>query len=348
MASRDFTGKTVASQATSQDDNSPVGVTKRGDSPPLPSHEHQKTIADLPNELLIRIFEYLDTPPASTSLEELKLEPRLDLTASPVTPLKNVACVSTLWREAVLPILFRHAQVVTLETETIAGNVATYFEEFLHFLIEKNLQKAVLSFALVCSNKDFLTSAYSAVSISYLSGIWGKLFNVLDPDDVLIVASVEAMAFLTACGINLDARDFFDAPCQYLRLSRPSRPRVEVGQTSTSNVEDSLEGLRDHTSKHTMAKKPVDLWSRTEEEEKVTTTGLYELHIEQAEAVIPDDADILESQSRADAEELFKRPWTKLLLNEGSSLKVFARPDFWEFEPPSVSVPSPLPLPTKV
>lgn len=338
----------MAFQAIFQDENSPMGVTKRGDSPPLPSHEHQKTIADLPNELLIRIFEYLDTFPASTSLEELKLEPRLDLTANNVTPLKNVSLVSTLWREAVLPILFRHVQVVTPQQEPRPGSVATYFEEFLTFLVEKNLQKAVLSFALVCSNKDFSSSTYSAVSINYFRGTWGKLFAVLDPDDVLVVASVEAMGFLTACGINLDARDFFDAPCQYLRLSRASRPRVEVGQTPIDNVEDSLEGLRGHTSKHTTVEKPVDLWSRTEEEEKVTTASLDELHIEQAEAVIPDDAETSESQSRADAEELFKRPWTKLLLNEGSSLKVFARPDFWEFEPPSVSIPSPIPIPTEV
>lgn len=58
----------------------------------------------LPEELVLHIFSFLDSTPPS----ELKArqEPSLDLTTSSNTLLKNVCCVSKLWRRVALPILF--------------------------------------------------------------------------------------------------------------------------------------------------------------------------------------------------------------------------------------------------
>lgn len=60
----------------------------------------------LPEELQLRILEYLDAAPPS----ELKArhEPSLNLTLSSSHPLKNVSAVSKNWRRISLPLLFEH------------------------------------------------------------------------------------------------------------------------------------------------------------------------------------------------------------------------------------------------
>ena len=319
--------------STSQDDNSPTNVTTRGHCSQL---YERKTIADLPNELLIRIFHHLHAPPASSAQDALYLEPRLDMTVNAVAPLKTVSLVSALWREAALPILFKHAQLVAPRAETSPGAVAAYFDDFLTFFTDNKLQKAVLSITLICSNKDFSLSTYSLKSIKHFTKLWGNIFSVLDPDDVLVIASVEALGFLTACSVNLDARDFFDAPYQYLKLSRPSRARGEVGSDAIVGTSHESEKY-DNGPSLTGQQKPMELWPRAEEEKKSATGGFGDLHIEPVKISAPDDIEAQSNLEFADASELFRRPWTKLLLNEGSLLKIFARPDFWEFETPSVS-----------
>lgn len=63
----------------------------------------------LPEELRLRILEYLDAAPPS----ELKArhEPNLNLTVRPSHPLKNVSTLSKDWRRITLPVLFDHACV---------------------------------------------------------------------------------------------------------------------------------------------------------------------------------------------------------------------------------------------
>lgn len=64
---------------------------------------------DIPEEVLLQIFEYLDTTPPS----ELKSrqEPNLELTSSHDRPLKNVCCTSKVWRRIALPLLFKCARL---------------------------------------------------------------------------------------------------------------------------------------------------------------------------------------------------------------------------------------------
>lgn len=62
---------------------------------------------DLPEELQLYTFEFLDNPPPS----ELKVrhEPSLNLAKSAQHDLKNISYVSKRWRRIVLPLLFKHA-----------------------------------------------------------------------------------------------------------------------------------------------------------------------------------------------------------------------------------------------
>ena len=62
---------------------------------------------ELPEELQLHVFEYLDSVPPS----ELKArqEPSLDLTYSINHPLKDISLVCKRWRRIVLPLLYKHA-----------------------------------------------------------------------------------------------------------------------------------------------------------------------------------------------------------------------------------------------
>lgn len=73
------------------------------------------SVGDLPEELLVHIFDYLD----SIAPSELKLrqEPGLGLSRNPVkVALKSASVVSKPWRRVALPLLFSHASL-RLDTE---------------------------------------------------------------------------------------------------------------------------------------------------------------------------------------------------------------------------------------
>lgn len=61
----------------------------------------------LPEELQLRILEYLDSLPPSEA--KARLEPSPKLTSAKDRPLKNTSCLSKHWRRVALPLLFRHA-----------------------------------------------------------------------------------------------------------------------------------------------------------------------------------------------------------------------------------------------
>ena len=65
------------------------------------------TVAKLPVELLVHIFEYLDSAPASA--QKTRHEPSPHLPRSTEHYLKDISCVSRRWRRIVLPLLFKHA-----------------------------------------------------------------------------------------------------------------------------------------------------------------------------------------------------------------------------------------------
>jgi hypothetical protein len=65
-------------------------------------------ISRLPEELLLQILTYLETPPPS--LTNARQEPSLKLTVTPHKPYKQSSCVSKLWRRVTLPLLFKHVR----------------------------------------------------------------------------------------------------------------------------------------------------------------------------------------------------------------------------------------------
>ncbi|KAL2353601.1 hypothetical protein BJ546DRAFT_103675 [Cryomyces antarcticus] len=64
---------------------------------------------ELPDELLLQVIDYLDAEPPSFS--RLTQEPNLNLTVSGDCPLKALSTVSKVWRNLVLPVLFKHVRL---------------------------------------------------------------------------------------------------------------------------------------------------------------------------------------------------------------------------------------------
>jgi hypothetical protein len=68
-----------------------------------------KTIQDIPEELLLQVFGYLES--ASPSELKSRREPSLSLTDETEAPLKAISQASKRWRRIVLPLLFRYARL---------------------------------------------------------------------------------------------------------------------------------------------------------------------------------------------------------------------------------------------
>lgn len=71
------------------------------------------TIASLPEEILLTVFEYLDSP--APSQLKARLEPTLQLTSDDENEhhiLKSISQVSHLWRRITLPLLFRYSRIL--------------------------------------------------------------------------------------------------------------------------------------------------------------------------------------------------------------------------------------------
>ena len=270
------------------------------------------SIHTLPNELLLLIFGHLDGPQPSASHLAVYDEPRFDLTQSGITDLKSISCVSKRWREAVLPVLFRHPQLIITDTKTNGDKLPSEIKLFFHFITQHRLCQAITTFTLICYNQNF-KSIYNRDTSHVLSNFWTSLFGVIDPIDLLIVAPSQALGFLTACPVNVDDSWCFDCPCQYLRLQR--RPTRQVGERTPDPDRDSDQ---ETTSI------PTPYLTPNVYGELPNPVGFYE-----------EDP---EENVFADASVLFDRPWSKLLLNEGSFIRAYATDEFWTRQPPSVCV----------
>lgn len=67
------------------------------------------TIASLPEELLIEVFEYLDRPPPSEL--NARKEPTLSVTSSPHQDIKHISLTCKPWRRIVLSLLHKYSQL---------------------------------------------------------------------------------------------------------------------------------------------------------------------------------------------------------------------------------------------
>jgi len=239
------------------------------------------TINSLPNELLVNIFDYFDIPPPSSSTAAIHDEPAFGLTNSNIKDLKNCSSVSNRWRQATLPLLFKHPRLC-IPCDNGKIYLDTFVKPLNAFISEHSLSDIVRTFTLVVYKEEIYSSRGERKDYA---NFWRLVLSVIDPLELLIIAPVKALSSLTACPLTLADEWNIDSPCHYLRLQRPAAPVCDA-LPSPQPAEGSYR------------------------------PGKEEFHRSQI---------------------LQLRPWTALLLNEGSFIKAYSTYEFWIRKPPSVT-----------
>ena len=295
----------------------------------------QLTIASLPNELLSTICEFLEGPqPSAAALHD---EPHFELTKSKTATVKAASCVSRRWRDVTMPLLFKHAQFTVKQPKEKRETFSTQIQPFFDFVRKFSLEKIIISLTLLIHDdkiSDWPDDPHSLYSFAFF---WQTLFRIVDPVELLIVAPAQALGYLASCHVFLGDVWCFDCPCQYLRLQRPPH---SLRQTPSVERDVSPSQYKSADLGHKVVKPGS----------KSVVTGSISMHEDFERSDLNneqvDDKEQSSDQFRrdtsdvvsADTSELFQiRPWSNLLLNEGSFIRAYATYEFWLRQPPSVS-----------
>jgi hypothetical protein len=290
------TGPAGASAATLAPQLQPLSLRAADNKPPVEL---------LPNELLADIFEFLDSPKPSSSESVLHDEPHFNLTKSNNAPLKAASCVSKRWRRGTIPLLFKHAQLVVEEKKTPWSTLDESIQPFFDFVGEHQLRRIVQSFTLIVHEQKLANIVNEQEISQGFFSFWGRLFQVIDPQELLVVAPVLALGPLTNCRVYLEDAWNFDCPCHYLRLQIP--PEASTRIVKAPKEQQMLPKSPNEDAQASGPAAPLSTLVK-EEPEELPKVSLWKI-----------------------------RPWKSLLLNEGSFIRAYATYEFWQRQPPSVS-----------
>lgn len=163
----------------------------------------------LPEELLLSIFEFLDSEPPSVI--KSRQEPSLDITSSNIHSLKDLSLVSRSWRRIALPVLFRYSRLC-LDEPGGAGSL----DDFLDFSRNNDLH---ITSIVTLTSKD-------SINPDNTPDFWPPLLEGTNPSRIVIVAPPADVARLTECTIDLSTEWAFqemDYHSLELRCDPPPR-----------------------------------------------------------------------------------------------------------------------------
>ncbi|KAI5925193.1 hypothetical protein F4810DRAFT_92878 [Camillea tinctor] len=253
----------------------------------------------VPPEILLHIFEFLDGPaPSEISLHDQPSDNMLHAESDESRPLKTVSLVNKTWRALVLPSLFRHV----LWRPKISSLSAFTLNPIplLRFIEENRLDHSLVSFTLLINFFDLEADAYMItpkVRPSDLEWLWDQIFSVIDPLRFTIIARPTTLAALLSRMLFLVDAWSFDIPYHILSLARTERdPPGKV-----------LPNEHIKTAESSAADRSAAAINYAARPRKPPTCPLFTV-----------------------------RPWTSLLLNEGSSIKVYRTYEFFLRRPPSI------------
>ncbi|KAI0003906.1 hypothetical protein F4779DRAFT_601171 [Xylariaceae sp. FL0662B] len=265
----------------------------------------------IPLEVLLNIFHFLDGPaPSEVHLHDQPSDSMLDVTAELPNKLKSVSLVCKTWRSLVLPDLFRHIlwrpKLSSLSAFTLNPI------PLLRFLVDNRLDRRVITFTLlvdfVDKEADFrrITPEIRPVDLEWL---WDQLFSVIDPLRFTIIAPPTTLAAFLSRMLYLDDAWSFSIPYHILSLARASRGPLR-GSPSNEQQEGHATDLQVSSENGTAGSS-------------------------RSAAVSPRSCSA--RHKKPPACPLFTaRPWTSILLNEGSSAKVYRVYEFFLRTPPSM------------
>jgi len=273
----------------------------------------------VPPEILLQVFEYLDGPaPSEYRLHE---QPSLEMFAAKPeskekgssTPLKTASLVSKSWRILVLPTLFRHVLWKPMVSSLSAFTLNPI--PLLRFLKENNLARNTISFTLVIDFDDPIAIDYQVtpkIRTADLEWLWDQLFSILDPLRFTILARPSTLAALLSRMLFLDDAWSFDIPYHILSLARTTRGTgtATQGPLGEAEIEDASIDSSEQASSS----------SSTVTESTMPTPGLPLRPPRRTSSFA------VRSREAPPCPLFTIRPWTSILLNEGSSTKVLFLP----------------------
>ncbi|KAI5856203.1 hypothetical protein GGS23DRAFT_589184 [Durotheca rogersii] len=267
----------------------------------------------VPPELLLHVFQFLDTrAPSQERLHEQPNNDMLDIPSIVIRTLKTVSLVRKSWRILVLPILFRHIlwrpKISSLSAFTLNPI------PLLRFLEDHQLDRAVATFTMVVdfvdkeANARRMTPEIRSVDLEWL---WDQLFGVIDPLRFTIIAPPTTLAAFMSRMLFLDDAWSFSIPYHILSLARAIRGDCHEGP---------LDGLGEASPPNPQIPPPD------------TTRASQSTALAAASST-----SLATRLRRPPACHLFTiRPWTSILLNEGSSTRVYRTYEFFHRRPPSM------------
>lgn len=329
------------------------------------------TISCLPVELLVHVFSFLDGPaPSDLRLHDQPHADMLRTDGAQSQPLKSVSLVSWRWRTAVLPLLFRnviwcfdrfdlmhadHLRELNSSNDNQDGRRAALQEAIplLSFIRDYNLTSYVRTLTLVVQSTRTTRNGdhgdgtserlerdvglyrrgdgsgqygYSPDPLSPLprpvrtgekdlvfnedsNWLWDLVFGVINPLRFTLIASPRMLAFLLARMLYLGDEWSFSQSHHVLSLSREDPKELKARATSTVTDEE---------------------WQQRQPAQEAT----HEPHTPATSTSRP--ASSLSRPMRAPSALFTLRPWTSLLLNEGSSTRVYKTYEYFHKRPPSL------------
>lgn len=210
-------------------DLGPISPPQIQDKPSPPIPQTPKTIHHLPNELLCTIISYLDSPqPSASGLRDL---PTFRLTNSETSDLKAISRVSKRWRQLALPILFKHARFSLRNSSWQKGNPEQQILPFLSFVAKDPIAGHIQTFVLLAPDEKIAQDEDGNKMPAEVISFWHTIFKWIDPQEVLIIATVEGLGTLTTASLFMDDAFFFDGACQYLGFKRQTLPEAPIGDS---------------------------------------------------------------------------------------------------------------------
>jgi hypothetical protein len=208
-------------------------------------------------------------------------------------------------------------------------------QPFFDFVTDNQLGKSIQSFTFIVHNKKVSDKLDRERKLNGVSIFWQSLFKVVHPTELLIVAPAEALGALTACHVYVEDAWSFDCPCHYLRLQvRPESPTPLPLEEGGLPRKYRTAGPSQPTFKPAID--PSSVFSFPPDLASFERSQVPEDYQPEASSSVPSQTKPFELL-HATASALFDiRPWTNLLLNEGSFIRAYATYEFWLRQPPSV------------
>ncbi|RYP26300.1 hypothetical protein DL767_008095 [Monosporascus sp. MG133] len=301
------------------------------------------TIGDMPPEVMLHIFDFVaGAAPSVGSLHEQPTATLLD-GESGSQSLKCASLVSRAWRSLTLPLLFRHVlwrpRVTSLSAFTLNPiPLLRFLEENGLVANQHHHRSGVETFTLVV---DFVEDGWGAGDDAHphtrrrswtgiggprirsvdLEWLWDQLFSVVDPLRFTIMAPPTTLAAFLSRTLFLDDAWAFDMPYHILSLSRTRR-----GEEVLSKHQNMKGSLSDPSLSSAAAAKS-DGGEASSSQTQAAGPSRYSASSRRPSR----------RKKQAPPSPLFTiRPWTALLLNEGSSTRAYKTYEFFLRRPPSL------------